>query len=73
MTKTWGNVTFSSTVVDIYVSPVFLESLLTIHQNVKGSILFVPTTFPEICPKELSEKGPKTRILIITLFIIIKN
>ena len=72
--KKMGKCALPCTIVAVYISPVFLESYLTVDQNVEGSILIVPTTaFPEICPKVISGKRHDTRILIITLFIKIKN
>ena len=69
-----GKCALPCSIVAICISPVFLESYLAVDQNVEGSILIVPTTaFPEICPKVISGKRHDTRILIITLFIKIKN
>lgn len=70
--KNMGKCALSHTVVDIYVSGVFLQSYLAVAQTVEGSKLLVPTTtFPEICPEEVIGKRPDARILIMTLFIII--
>lgn len=60
--------------VDMHVYSAYLGSNSAMGQNMEGNLLFNPaTTSSEVCPKKVNGKRPDTRMLIITLFIMITN